>query len=316
MKIITLTMNPTIDTSTKVKRILPEKKLRCKTPKFEPGGGGLNVSRAIRNLGGESIAFYTCGGTTGSFINQLLEEEGIDHQPIAVNDTSRENFTATEEETGQQFRFVLPGPKLKKHEWEKVLNEIHSLKNPPEYIVASGSLPPGVPKDFYAEAAKIGKAIGSKVIVDTSGDAIKFAVDEGVFLIKPNINEMKDLMKKDFQNESEIADAAQNLIAHKNTEVVIVSLGSGGALLVTKDSAEHLRAPTVPIKSKVGAGDSTVAGITLHLSKGNDIRDSVLFGIAAGASAVMTPGSELCRKDDTEKLYEYLTSSKGKYADK
>jgi 6-phosphofructokinase 2 len=309
MKIITLTMNPTIDMSAKVKQVAAEKKLRCSRPSYEAGGGGINVSRAIKNLGGESTAYYTSGGSNGEMLNQILDKEEIDHHPFEIKNMTRENITISEEVSEQQFRFVLPGPEITEAESEKILKEITSLKEPTDFIVASGSLPPGISENFYAEAAKFGKEIGAKVVVDTSGKALKKAVDEGVFLIKPNINEIKLLMESDFQNEDHIADAAKKIITEGRTEVIVVSLGSGGALLITKDICEHIYAPTVKIKSKVGAGDSTVAGIVLHLSRGNSLKDSVIFGVACGAAAVMTPGTELCRKEDAEKLFNRMKSN-------
>lgn len=308
MKIITLTVNPAVDISVKVKQVVPEKKLRCSVPKIEPGGGGINVSRAIKKLDGESLAVYPSGGTTGELLKNLLDDEEIKQKNFSIDGMTRESFTASEENSDQQFRFVLPGPEIKKNEWENILEEIHKIKGV-EFLVASGSLSPSLPEDFYAEAAKIGKELNAKVFVDTSGKPLHHAVEEGVFLIKPNMNEIKALLEEDFKNESHVADAAQKMISSGKTEVVVVSLGSGGALLITKDICTHLRAPVVEIKSKVGAGDSTVAGIVLHLSKGNSIKESVLYGIAAGASAVMTPGSELCRKDDTNRLFDRLLSN-------
>jgi 6-phosphofructokinase 2 len=306
MKIITLTINPSIDMSASAKQIIAEKKIRCSNPVYEPGGGGINVARAIKNLGGESVAFYTCGGNNGIHFKSLIEASGIKHHPIQIEDNTRENITISEESSERQFRFVMPGPVLKKQEWENILEELISCKEKPEFIVASGSLPAEMPKDFYAEVAKIGKSIGAKVIVDTSGEALKHAIDAGVYMIKPNIGEMKQLMHEDFLNENQLEEAAKEMIKEGKVEVVFVSLGSAGAHVVTKEISEHLRAPTVPVKSKVGAGDSTVAGVTLHLSRGNSVHDSVLYGIACGAAAVMTPGSELCRKNDAERLYKQI----------
>lgn len=305
-RIVAFTMNPAIDKSSSVEHVIAERKLYCKPPRFEPGGGGVNVSRAIKKLGGESRLIYPAGGYTGNRLKDLLEEEGISHRPVPIEGTTRESLVVLEESTGQQFRFGMPGPVLKNEEWERCLHELSVIRPKPDYLVASGSLPPGVPSDFYARVARIGKDQGAKVIIDTSGGALSQALQEGVYLIKPNHREFRDLVGRDMKEESQIEAEAVKLAKSGRCEILVISLGAAGALLVTKDVTEHIRPPTIPIVSKVGAGDSMVAGTVLSLAQGKTQRDSVLFGIAAGAAAVMTPGTELCRREDAERLYAIM----------
>ena len=305
--IVTLTMNPAIDKSSSVEHVIAERKLYCKTPRFEPGGGGINVTRAIKKLGGDSVALYPSGGPTGEMLQFLFDQEGLTHRPIPFNGWTRENLVMLEESTGQQYRFGMPGQALSDKEWKRCLYELSGITPKPNYIVASGSLTPGVPPDFYARIVRIGKDMDAKVIVDTSGEALSLALKEGVFLIKPNIREFRDLVGQDVKEESQIKAAAKRLVESGRSAVVVISLGAAGALMVSEDVVEHIVPPTVPIVSKVGAGDSTVAGIVLSLARGNALRDAVRFGVAAGAAAVMTPGTELCRREDTERLYEQMT---------
>jgi 6-phosphofructokinase 2 len=307
-KIVSLAMNPAIDKSSSVEHVIAERKLYCKPPRFEPGGGGVNVSRAIKKLGGDSLLLYPAGGYTGHRLKDLLDEEGITHRPLPIEGTTRESLAVLEESTGQQYRFGMPGPVFTEDEWKKCLEELSALRPAPAYLVASGSLPPGVPPDFYARVARMGKEVGARVIVDASGDPLKRALQEGVFLIKPNLREFRNLTGEDPKEELQIRTEAQRLMQAGRCEVLVISLGAAGALLVSKDITEPIRPPTVPIASKVGAGDSMVAGIVLSLARGQSIRDSVLFGIAAGAAAVMTPGSELCRREDAERLYAKMGS--------
>jgi len=185
--IVALTLNPAIDKSSSVEHVVPERKLCCKPPRFEPGGGGVNVSRAIKKLGGRSLLFYPAGGLTGKRLQGLLDEEGLDHRPFPIAGMTRESLVILEESTGQQFRFGMPGPELKKSEWEPFLQELPAMEPAPDYVVASGSLPPGVPPDFYAQVARLGKKKGTKTTVDVSGKALKEGLEEGVFLIKPNV---------------------------------------------------------------------------------------------------------------------------------
>lgn len=306
--IVTMTLNPTIDKSSSVAHVIAEQKLYCRPPRFEPGGGGVNVSRAIKKLGGESMLLYPAGGLAGEGLKKLLDQEGLDHRSFPIEGVIRESLVILEESTGLQYRFGMPGPEFEKKEWEQFLNELHALKPSPDYLVASGSLPSGVPVDFYAQVARFAKDKGTKVFIDASGEALARALQEGVYLIKPNIREFRELIGKEMKDQSQIKAEAQKMIKNGCCEVLVISLGAAGALMVSKDISQHILPPTVPIVSKVGAGDSMVAGIVLSLVRGKSLRESVLFGVAAGAAAVMTPGTELCRREDAERLFEKMVS--------
>jgi 6-phosphofructokinase 2 len=308
MSIVTVTINPCIDKSTGIDNVVPERKLRCDPPSYEPGGGGINVSRAIRKLGGSSIAYYLTGGQIGHMLDRLLDDENIASERMPIEGLTRENLIVYEKATGQQYRFGMPGPKVREKELERCIERISGIHPPPEYIVASGSLPPGVPDDFYGRIARRAREIKAKLILDTSGEPLRSALEEGVYLIKPNLRELGLLAGGDVEDESNHVELAEAIIREGKSEIVVVSLGAAGALLVWGNGCERLRAPTVPIKSKVGAGDSMVGGIVLALDRGSSVPDAVRFGVAAGAAAVMTPGTELCRRDDTERLYEQMKS--------
>lgn len=293
--IVAMTMNPAIDKSSSVAHVVAERKLYCKPPRFEPGGGGVNVSRAIKKLGGESILLYPAGGLTGERLKELLDEEGLDHRPFPIEGSLRESLVILEESTGRQYRFGTPGPALQEQEQDQFLDGLSAVEPAPDYLVAGGSLPPGVPADFYALVARVGKDRGAKVIIDASGEALEQALKEGLYLIKPNIREFRGLVGKEIKEESQIKTEAQKMVKNGRCEVLVISLGAAGALMVSEEISEHILPPTVPIVSKVGAGDSMVAGIVLSLARGKPLRESVLFGVAAGTAAVMTPGTELCR---------------------
>jgi 6-phosphofructokinase 2 len=301
-------MNPAVDKSSSVAHVVAERKLYCSIPRFEPGGGGVNVCRAVKILGGESLLLYPSGGLTGKRLQELLHEECLVHRPIPIKGMIRESLVVLEESSGLQYRFGMPGPEIQKKEWEQFLDELAAIEPPPDYLVASGSLPPGVPADFYARVARIGKARGAKVFIDVSGEAMEEALDEGVYLIKPNVREFRELVGEDIREETQIKSEAQRMVKSGRCEVLVISLGAAGALAVSKSFLEHILPPTVPIVSKVGAGDSMVAGIVLSLARGRPLRESILFGVAAGTAAVMTPGTELCRREDAERLFEVMVS--------
>lgn len=308
MQIVTITMNPTIDTNSRVKQVIADQKLRCESPHHEPGGGGINVSRVIRKLGGESLALFTTGGPNGEWLKTLLVQEGVKQAPIPIEALTRENLTVSEETSGNQYRFVMPGPEVCSEEYEQCLKTIRQIDPTPAFIVASGSLPPGVPEDFYGRVAVLGKELGARVIMDTTGESLRQAVGKGVFMVKLNMRELKQLTGNEFEDESHMEEVAEEIFRNGQTEVMVISLGAGGAFMVSANGSRHLRAPIVPIRSKVGAGDSMVAGIVLSLARGRSLLESVQFGVASGAAAVMTPGTELCRREDAENLYRQMHS--------
>jgi 6-phosphofructokinase 2 len=309
--IVTLTMNPALDESTSVPYVLPDRKLRCQAPRYEPGGGGINVARAIRKLGGDALACFPMAGPAGQLLTQLLDAEGVRQRPVPVAEWTRENLNVLEEVSGRQFRFCMPGPTLAGNEWPVFLDWLRDLRPPPDFLVASGSLPPGVPVDFYARVATVAREMGSRVVLDTSGAPLARAVDQGVHLLKPSFQEFQALMGEHDLDESRLADLAAAVVKRGWCEVLVLSLGAGGALWVTASERERLAAPAVRVKSAVGAGDSMVAGIVLSLARGRSLREAVRYGVAAGAAAVMNPGTALCRREDVERLYPQVMASPG-----
>jgi len=306
--ITTMTMNPSVDKSTSTRNIVAEKKLRCTDLRREPGGGGINVSRVIKRMGGESIAVFPAGGSNGQMLQDMLNAEGVSQYAIPIKNMTRENFTVYEEATGLQYRFGMPGPELSEAELKRCLNELDAISPPPAYLVISGSLPPGAPDYFYAHVIHKARGLGARVILDTSGEALKQALKESVYLIKPNMAEMIDLAGFTIEDEGKQEAAAVSIVNQGLSEIVVVSLGAAGALLVTRNICERLRAPSVPVKSKVGAGDSMVAGIVLKLAQGKSIHEAISYGVAAGAAAVMSPGTELAHKKPTDRLYQQIVS--------
>lgn len=305
--IATLTLNPTIDKNTRVERVVAEEKLRCEAPSREPGGGGINVARVIHRLGGGAQALYTSGGPIGTILQSLLDDEGVDQTPIEIGEWTRENMIVYETSTDRQFRFGMPGPELTEAEMSSCLDALRSVEPTPDFLVASGSLPPGLPDDAYAAVAETAHELGARPVLDTSGAALREAMDAGWYLLKPNLRELEHLAGTSLDREPERIDAARDFIDRGWCEVVVLSMGASGALLITADRAEHVRSPTVPIESRVGAGDSMVGGLVLALAQGLALDDAVRFGVAAGAAAVMTPGTELCRRADTEALFDQIT---------
>jgi 6-phosphofructokinase 2 len=301
--ILTITMNPSIDVSAATEKVAPVRKLRCTAERRDAGGGGINVARVVRRLGSKCRALYPSGGSPGRLLQRLLDQEGITSIAVEIEPDTRESFTILEQSSGDQYRFVLPGPKIDAAVGKTCLDRLASLRDPPGYVVASGSLPPGTPDDFYAQVARRATSLGARLVVDTSGTALANALDEGVYLAKPNLRELRELAGRPLESEEEWEDAAAGLVRSGKAEVVALSLGDQGALLVTADG--RLRAPAIPVQiaSAVGAGDSFVAAMVWRLSAGGDVQDAFRYGVAAGTAALLTRGTELCRKVDVDRLY-------------
>jgi 6-phosphofructokinase 2 len=303
--IVTLTMNPAIDMFLEVSRLVPDRRLPSAAPEYGPGGGGINVSRAISRLGGTSTALFPAGGHTGDLLVSLMQRESIPVNVVRVAAETRRNVNVRERATRNDFRIVLPGSELQREEWEHCLRALESIQPVPDFLVASGSLPPGTPVDFYARVAAIAARKGFRLIVDTAGDPLRHAATTGTYLLKPNLGELAAISGGAL-TETLIEGAARSVIATDRAKVVVVSAGSGGAILVDCNGVQRIAAPIVPIASRAGAGDSMVGGIVVALARGWTVEDAVAFGVAAGAAAVMTAGHELCRREDAEMLFEQM----------
>jgi len=302
--IVTLTVNPSVDKSTHFSGLIAEQKIRCKEPLFDAGGGGINVSKAIARLHGSSLAVFASGGPIGEMLKDLVKKEKIDFEAIETKTPTRENFIAVDDNTNSQYRFGFSGGNFSDLESQKVLETLSNLK--PKFLVASGSLNEGLSSDFYQKVAEIAKKSNSKLIVDTSGDALKKALETGAYLIKPNVGELAKLVGVERLEMEEVNEAAKKIIAKGGAEIVVVSLGPQGAVLVTKDDYEYVPAPNVAKKSTVGAGDSMVGGMVWALSQGKSLKEVIRWGVACGSAATMNEGTQLFKFEDANRLFEWL----------
>jgi 6-phosphofructokinase 2 len=306
-QVITVTPNPAIDVSTSVGEIVPFSKLRCAPARHHPGGGGINVARVVTRLGGEAIALYPVGGVTGQRLRQLLDREQVRSLSVPASEETREDFTVFEETTKRQYRFVLPGARLSEPEWRESLDVLASIEPRPSFVVASGSLPPGAPEDFFGRVARISKDMNAKAVVDSSGPPLKAALEEGVHLIKPNRREFRELTGVTSNDDAALIEAGRRLIDDGAAKVIALTLGPSGALLITRDRA--LRAAGLPIEpaSVVGAGDSFVGAMVWSLMRNDSLDVALKYGVAAGSAALLSPGTELCTLADVLRLVPEVT---------
>ena len=309
-QILTVTLNPAVDLTTTADHIMPGPKLRCDPPVIEPSGGGVNVSRMIRLLGGHSTAFVAIAGATGELIRTLLAHEALDCVFIEASGDTRMSFAVHERGTSEQYRFVLPGPAQDEAFAVRVVERFEALLRDKRYacVVGSGSLPPGVAEDFYARLAEISAHHGADFVLDASGPALIGGLGPHVAVVKPNEIEARTLAESLGLAPDDPAALGRHLVAERKTRAAVLTLGDEGALLVTEAGVRHVKPPTVPVVSKVGAGDSFVGAMVHGIASGMAIEQAFALGVSAAAAAVMTPSTELARRGDVEWIYAGLSA--------
>lgn len=300
--VLCLTMNPSVDLATETEAVVPTHKLRCGATLHDAGGGGVNVARVLTRLGGHCLSVCPTGGSPGQWLQRRMRDEGLETVFLPITDETRVSFTVHEHSTGAEFRFVMPGPHLSAAEWQGALQHMQDLQPFPEIVVASGSLPPGVPTDFYARLARLCRAQGARMVLDTSGPALSAALAEGVYLFKPNLKELTDLVGRALETPEQWQAAARQIVLGGQAEVVALTLGHLGALLVTRDALWSAPPLDIPVASAVGAGDSFVGGLVWALQQGQPLERAFSWGIAAGSATLLSAGTALCKPDDVRRL--------------
>lgn len=303
--ITTLTLNPTIDLASEAAAVRPIHKVRTTNERQDPGGGGVNVSRVVRELGGETRAVILAGGVTGHFLDELLDEAGVPRRTVPIAGRTRISQTVLDRGSGQEYRFVPEGPAVTEAEWDAALSAVAEAE--PGWLVASGSLPNGVPEDFYARAIEAARARGLPFVLDTSGPALRAAVERGgIELIKPSQGEFETLAGGPLAEPGALEREAVALARSGRVRLVAVTLGRDGALLASAERSLRLPALDVPVRGAVGAGDSFLAAMTLALVRGSPPEDAFAWGVAAGAAAVSSPGTAHPRRADVVALRDRI----------
>ena len=299
-EIATITLSPCLDKSTTVDKFVPEKKLKCSYPVLEAGGGGINVSRALRNFQTDSFCIYISGGYTGRILNNLVYHGQLNASPVTSDLYTRENFIVFENHTHLQFRFGMPVNPIAPKEWKAVIRRLKLTKS--KYVVLSGSIWPYLDEEFYIQLDKFVKKNNSRFIVDTAGVPLKTILRSGAFLIKPNQNEFSQLFGTKILSAKEVVVKAKQMIKTGTVQNILVSLGGQGAVLVSKKGVWQFTPPKLKVKSTVGAGDTMVAGIVYQLNKDATINDAVKFGIACGSATTVNSGMQLASLEQAKAM--------------
>jgi 6-phosphofructokinase 2 len=300
--IFTLTMNPAVDVSSFVARLEPSEKLRCSDVHHHAGGGGINVARVLKRFDAPALAIFPVGGAMGTLLKQLLHAEAVPHETIDIAGDTREDFTVSEIATANQYRFVLPGPLLSHAEVNKCLEAVRRHLRPQTYVVASGSLPPGVAEDFYATLAREVSEASAKLVLDTSGPALGAALEHGAFLIKPSRSELSVLVGRKLDDADACFAAARQIVDSGQVAFVAVSLGKDGAILVGRGCNLRAQAPIIEAQTTVGAGDSFLAALVWGFVHQSTPQEALRLAVAAGSAALLAPGTGLCDLGDVHRL--------------
>jgi 6-phosphofructokinase (EC 2.7.1.11) len=307
--IYTLTLSPSLDSATLTPQIYPEGKLRCSAPVFEPGGGGINVARAITHLGGKATAIFPAGGATGEHLVSLLDDERVAVSTVEAQDWTRQNLHVHVESSGEQYRFVMPGARLSDDEFRQLEEKVMAIPRG-ALLVISGSLPPGVKTEKLTSLVQAAQQRGILCIVDSSGEALHAALAVGQLeLVKPNQKELSALVSRDLTQPDDVRSAAEELVRSGKARRVVVSLGPQGALAVDESGCVQVVPPPVKSQSTVGAGDSMVGAMALKLAQGASLLEMTRYGVAAGSAATLNQGTRLCSLADTQKIVDYLSRS-------
>jgi len=303
--ILTITLNPTVDFCTTAPHVEPGPKLRCTDPQIDPGGGGINVARAVKLLGGQATALVAIGGATGAHLLQLLALEGVPTVAFQGPGETRQSMSVIDRSDDKQYRFVMPGPIWQDHDVPRALNSVDQATGEDTLVVLSGSQPPGVAKDFPSILADHVAGRGARLIVDTSGPALFHLAEkphDSLYVLRMNGEEGAELAGRPLPTREDTAEFARSLVKKGVARVVIVARGADGSVMAEGENAWHAVPPKVDALSKVGAGDSFVGAFTLALAGAEAPQDCLSWGVAAASAATMTEATRLCEKDTTEAL--------------
>lgn len=297
--VLTLTMNPAVDLCWEVEYLEGVGKNRARVRSVAAGGGGINVARHVVRFGGRATAVHTAGGEVGLRLNRLLDEEGVDHVAVDIHGETREALVLFEAGSHRSYHIVPPGPRLHDREGRRCLDVLEQAVGSCPYVVASGSLPGGLPDDFYAAVARRVKEAGSRLILDTSGPALRGALEEGVFLLRCNRTEAESLTGQAISGFDDARAINEHLLTTGAAEIAVTTLGALGALCSTGHGHTELYAPPLPGEplSDAGAGDSMVAALTTRLAAGEDPVSACALGVATAAAAMLTPSTEPFDRD-------------------
>ncbi|MCL2430836.1 MAG: 1-phosphofructokinase family hexose kinase [Alphaproteobacteria bacterium] len=305
-RIVTLTLNPALDLASEAERVEPIHKIRTFGDHIDPGGGGINVARVVHALGGDALAVIATGGVTGRYVEDLLSETGVPWHAVPIAGRTRVSLTVLDRASGLEYRFVPKGPTLSRQEWDSTLALMETIDG--EWVVASGSLPPGAPPDAYGLLARLAARRGQRFVLDSSGPALRAALGRGIEIVKPSLGELESLVGRRLANAAEQEAEALNLVRSGMARMVVLTLGQQGAIMASADGVIWMPALPEAVQSAVGAGDAFLGSMILALARGASQEEALAWGIAGGAAAIARVGTARVERDEVERRFDRLAS--------
>jgi len=299
--IATVTLNPSLDRVMTVDGLVVDESNRWTSLRKYPGGKGINVSRVVHELGGETIAYGLVGGADGKELTRLLKEQGVPTDFVTIANDIRSNIVISDLKTHHQTRIGAPGPTVTQDELHHLVTKVMNVNQKPDFLVFAGSAPPGVPPDIYCYLIGEAKKLNIRTVLDTGVEWLKEGIKSIPSIIKPNVFEAEALLGTDLKNDRYIIRAVRAFIS-SGIDVALISRGKKGFIAAYGDKIIKAIPPEIEALSTVGAGDATIAGLTLKLSQAGTFEDACRLACAAGAATALTPGTELCHRSDVERL--------------
>ncbi len=304
--IATVTLNPCIDRVIYVHGLVLDETNRYTKLTRYAGGKGIDVSRAIQEMHGRSVAYGFVGGATGQVLQIMLDEAAVAYNFTPISQETRTNFIITDLKTKRQTRIDSPGPHIHHGEYERFQRKLRHIFPRPDLMVLGGSVPPGISGRVYHDMIQEAKEYGVRCILDCDGQWLAEGVKARPFLIKPNVREAQELLGRTLKTQADVVQAVQELVA-AGVENAVISCGRHGLIAAREGQVVVAVPPEVKVRSLIGAGDCTVAGLALKLVDTRSLREACRLAVAMGTAAVMTPGNELCHREDVARLHPQIS---------
>lgn len=302
--VLTVTLNPSVDRAVFVQQLKVGDTNRVVRSETDAGGKGVNLSRVLRELGGETVATGFLGGGPGAFICKVLDDQDVPHCFVQVHGDTRTNFSVEDADQNPPTTFNEKGPEILSSDIDHLFTRVKEYLPKLTWLAMGGSLPPGAPTDVFRRLTELAHEAGVKALVDADGDAMKLAMAARPDFIKPNEKEASRLLGRELSGRNDALDAAMELYQHLGggAKIAIISRGAGGAVMACEDGEFDGITPSVEMRSTIGCGDSMLGGMLWAMGTGKSLEESFRWGLASGAATASTDGTEIARRPIVESL--------------
>lgn len=297
-------MNPAVDRTVQVDRLVFEDRGYILATSEDAGGRGLNASRVIHSFGGKTLAVLAAGGKQGDKIERYLSNAGFRSQLVRLKHDSRNNLIISDKQ-GLTIKLNEMGPPIEPSELSQLFEAVETAIRKAKWLMICGSIPPGVPAQFYPELIMMAKERGVETLVDTDGDALRYAIEARPTVVTPNQLEAERLLNRALLTRSQCLEAAVQ-IHHMGAQSVILSLGGRGAIGITQNETWELIPPRIDALSPIGSGDAMAAAFVWAMDRKKPFADALRWGVAAGTASARLPGMQFANMPQAREIYRHV----------